>query len=168
MASKKAEDREPLPGAVKKRGEAKEAGGGNLHRGRGATAWGREDKRRRDRGRRGQPPQGTGSHCLGPRRQERSRQRPLFGAEDVESRLAGATSQEAESNLRTGSHCLGLKMWNQDWPGQPPKRPRPKAEDGASCLGPKMRNQDHEAVKKGATKADGANSLFSVGRVHFV
>ena len=31
------------------------AGGGNLHRGRGATAWGREDKRRRDRGRRGQP-----------------------------------------------------------------------------------------------------------------
>ena len=51
----KAEDREPLPGAVKKRGDATEAGGGNLHRGRGATAWGREDKRRRDRGRRGQP-----------------------------------------------------------------------------------------------------------------
>ena len=34
MASKKAEDREPLPGAVKKRGDATEAGGGNLHRGR--------------------------------------------------------------------------------------------------------------------------------------
>ena len=35
-------DGEPLPGAAKTRGDATEAGGGNLHRGRGATAWGRE------------------------------------------------------------------------------------------------------------------------------
>ena len=48
--------------------DATKAGGGNLHRGRGATAWGREEwRRRRDRGRRGQPPQGTGSHCLEPK-----------------------------------------------------------------------------------------------------
>ena len=38
-------DGEPLPGAVKTRGDATEAGGGNLH-----------------------SPQGTVSHCLGPRK----------------------------------------------------------------------------------------------------
>ena len=37
-------DGEPLPGAEKKEGDdATEAGGGNFHRGRGATAWGREE-----------------------------------------------------------------------------------------------------------------------------
>ena len=37
-------DGELLPGAEKNGGDdATEAGGGNLHRGRGATAWGRED-----------------------------------------------------------------------------------------------------------------------------
>ena len=37
-------DGEPLPGAEKNGGDdATEAGGGNLHRGRGATAWGREE-----------------------------------------------------------------------------------------------------------------------------
>ena len=30
-------------GAVKTRSDATKAGGGNLHRGRGTTAWGRED-----------------------------------------------------------------------------------------------------------------------------
>ena len=48
-------DGEPLPGAVKTREDATEAGGVKFHRGRGATTWGREDKRHRDRGRRGQP-----------------------------------------------------------------------------------------------------------------
>ena len=76
----KADDEEPLTGPKiwnqdhgaaiawdqEECGDATEAGGGNLHRGRGATARGREEKRRRDRGRRGQPPQGTGSHCPGP------------------------------------------------------------------------------------------------------
>ena len=38
-------DGEPLPGAVKTRGDATEAGGGNLHRGRGPTAWGIENCR---------------------------------------------------------------------------------------------------------------------------
>ena len=33
---------------------------------RQGRGWGREDKIRRDKGRRGQPPQGTGNHCLGP------------------------------------------------------------------------------------------------------
>ena len=36
-------DGEPLPGAVRKKAATK-AGGGNLHRGRGATAWGREEE----------------------------------------------------------------------------------------------------------------------------
>ena len=50
--------------------DATEAGGGNLHRGRGATAWGREEEGGDDTTEAGvgQPPQGTGSHCLGPRR----------------------------------------------------------------------------------------------------
>ena len=51
------------------------------------------------------------------------------GAEDGEASQAGATSQEAEARSRTGSHCLGPKMRNQDRLGQPPKRPMPKAED---------------------------------------
>ena len=48
--------------------------------------------RRRDRGRRGQPPQGTGSHCLGPRRRRRRRDR-------------GRRGQPPQG---TGSHCLGF------------------------------------------------------------
>ena len=67
-------ERKSHKSCLKDKGDATEAGGGNLHRGRGATAWGREEwRRRRDRGRRGQPPQGTRSHCLGPRRLRRQR-----------------------------------------------------------------------------------------------
>ena len=42
----------------------------------------RRRRRRRDRGRRGQPPQGTGSHCLGPRRRRRRRDRGRRGQEE--------------------------------------------------------------------------------------
>ena len=107
----KSEDK--LPGAVKNGGDdATEAGGGNLHRGRGATAWGREEwRRRRDRGRRGQPPQGTGSHCLGPRRMEATtRQRP-----------AGATST-GDGEPLSGAE----KIRNQDWRGQQDEESRPR------------------------------------------
>ena len=38
----------------------------------------------------------------------------LFEAEDEELKPPGVTSQEAEARPRTGSHCLGLKMRNQD------------------------------------------------------
>ena len=57
-------DGEQLPGAVNNGGdEATEAGGGNLHRGRGATAWGRKEwRRRRDRGRRGATRQRLSGH----------------------------------------------------------------------------------------------------------
>ena len=51
----------------------------------------RRRRRRRDRGRRGQPPQGTGSHCLGPRRRRRRR--------DI--------GRRGQPPLGTGSHCLG-------------------------------------------------------------
>ena len=39
---------------------------------------------------------------------------PLSEKKDGESRRAGATSQEAEARPRTGRHCLGPKMGNQD------------------------------------------------------
>ena len=41
-------------------------------------------------------------------------------------------------------------MWNQDRPGQPPKRPRPKAEDGEPLSGA----EDEESRLAGATSQE--------------
>ena len=67
---------------------------------------------------------------------------PMFGAEDEESRPTGATSQEAEARLRTGSHCLGLKMRNQDRPAgaTSPQEAEARVRTGSHCLVPKMKN----------------------------
>ena len=77
-----------LPGA-KKTGDAIKAGGGNLHRGRGATAWGREDGG--DRGRRGQ------TH-------EESESMP--GAGKIEVTKAGGGKL-----TKNPSQCLGPRRW---------------------------------------------------------
>ena len=45
---------------------------------------------------------------------ETTGQRSLPGAEDEESRPAGATSQEAEARSKMGRYCLVQKMWNQN------------------------------------------------------
>ena len=85
-------DGEPLPGAEKNGGDdATEAGGGNLHRGRGATAWGREEG----------GDDATEVSCLGLR----------CGIKNTER--TGATAQESVDGAeplpgpKTASHCSG-------------------------------------------------------------
>ena len=100
-------------------------------RGRGANGWGRRRGINTDWG---NLPRGRGKVEDG---------EPMFGAEDEESRPTGATSQEAEARLRTGSHCLGLKMRNQDRPAgaTSPQEAEARVRTGSHCLVPKMKNQ---------------------------
>ena len=86
--------------------------------------------RRRDKGRRGQPPQGTGSHCLGPRRRRRRRDRGRRG----QPPHTGDGEPLPEPKMRNQVHRAGAG----NLPGG-----RGKVEE--PLFGPKRRNQDHLA-----------------------